>query len=163
MRILKPKKKQSVEIEPGQQAHDFTLPSTQAGEIKLSNLIGRPVILAFYPKDGTSVCSSQLALYNEVLDMFQEYDATLLGISVDDLDTHLKYSNSLNLDFPLLSDADPKGEVAMMYGVYDEKHKMSKRALFVIDKDGIIRWSYISPPNINPGADGILRALEKLS
>jgi peroxiredoxin len=163
MKIFSKKGKQPVDVLLGQQAYDFSLPDTQSGEIKLSDLRGQPVILAFYPKDNTAVCSSQLALYNEVLDMFKEYDAILLGISIDDLDTHRVFADSLKLDFPLLSDAEPRGEVAQMYGVYDQKHEISKRALFVIDKDGIIQWSYISPPEVNPGADGILNALENLS
>ena len=116
MRSLFSKADQPAALKPGQQALDFKLPSTHARDIKLSELRGQPVIIAFYPKDNTAVCSSQMALYNEVLDMFQEYDAVLLGISVDDLKTHQDFSESLKLNFPLLSDADPRGEVARIYG-----------------------------------------------
>ena len=163
MKLFSKKKDQPDNLRPGQPAEDFTLLGTQSGEIKLSDLRGQPVILAFYPKDNTSVCSSQLALYNEILDMFQEHNAVLLGISVDDLDTHHAFADSLKLTFPLLSDSDPRGEVAKLFGVYDHKHELSQRALFVIDKEGVIQWSYISPPGINPGADGILNALENLA
>jgi peroxiredoxin len=163
MKLFSKKAAQPVALKPGQQAHDFRLAGTQNGEIQLSDLQGQPVILAFYPKDNTAVCSSQLALYNEILDMFDEHGAILLGISVDDLETHQAFSESLKLKFPLLSDAQPRGEVARLYGVYDQKHNLSQRALFVIDKMGIIQWRHISPPGINPGADGILNALEDLS
>jgi peroxiredoxin len=163
MKNMFTRRTQNSVLSPGQLAYDFRLPSTQSELVQLSDLQGQPVILAFYPKAFTSVCSSQLALYNEVLDMFQEYDAILLGISVDDPETHQKYADSLKLDFPLLSDSNPKGEVAKMYGVFDRKHNLCKRALFVIDKEGIIQWNHVSPPGISPGADGILKALAGLS
>ena len=162
MKSLFKKEDQSNHLGPGQQAVDFALPGTQGSEIKLSQLRGQPVILAFYPKAYTSVCSSQLALYNEVLDMFEEHDAILLGISVDDLETQQDFADSLKLSYPLLSDSSPAGEVSKSYRVYDEKMGLSQRALFVIDKNGTIQWNYISPPGVNPGADGILNALEKL-
>ena len=147
----------------GQEAEEFTLSSTQGKDINLSDFKGQPVILAFYPKAYTSVCSSQLALYNEILDMFQDHNAVLLGISIDDLETQQDFADSLALRYPLLADSSPLGEVARAYRVFDEKMSLSQRALFVIDKDGVIQWSYISPPGVNPGADGILNALEKLS
>ena len=147
----------------GQPAPDFTLPSTQSSNIKLSELRGQPIILAFYPGDFTPVCTSQLSLYNEVLDMFEEHQAKLLGISVDDIDKHQDFVKARGLNFPLLADSEPKGDVASRYGVYDEKRKVCKRALFVIDKEDVIQWSYVAPPGINPGADGILNALEGLS
>lgn len=147
----------------GREAPAFKLPSTTNGSIQLGDLAGRPVILAFYPGDFTRVCGSQLSLYNEVQFMFDEYDAQLLGISVDDLESHLAYAAELNLAFPLLADSDPLGEVARRYGVFDEERQTCERALFVIDRDGVIAWSYLSPRGVNPGADGILRALEGLA
>jgi peroxiredoxin (alkyl hydroperoxide reductase subunit C) len=86
----------------------------------------------------------------------------LVGISVDGIWSHVAFAKDRNLDFPLLSDFEPKGEVARAYGVYEEGEGTSKRALFVIDSEGVVRWSYVSPADINPGADGILRALEGL-
>jgi peroxiredoxin len=85
-----------------------------------------------------------------------------VGISVDGIWSHLAFARERNLHFPLLSDFEPKGEVARTYGVYREGAGTSERALFVIDADGVVRWSYVSPVDINPGADGILRALEGL-
>jgi len=147
----------------GETAPDFRLPSTQTDNIRLSELHGQPIILAFYPGDFTPICTSQMSLYNEVLDMFEEHQAKLFGISVDDIDKHQDFAKARKLNFPLLADSEQKGDVASKYGVYDQKRKVCKRALFVIDKKGVIQWSYVAPPLINPGADGILNALEGLS
>jgi peroxiredoxin len=121
------------------------------------------VILVFYPADGSPVCSNQLALYNQALPLFTELNAQLLAISVDDLASHDVFARQLRLAFPLLSDSDPKGQVAQAYGVYDRHSGDSQRALFVIDRAGNVHWSFISPRNVNPGADGILAALESLT
>jgi len=93
---------------------------------------------------------------------FRKFDAELLGVSVDGVWSHLAFSKDRNLNFPLLSDFDPKGAISRTYGVFTERNGESARALFVIDPKGIIRWSYLSPDGVNPGADGILSALEKL-
>jgi peroxiredoxin len=149
-------------IPPGTEAPDFELSSTPDQTVSLADFRGRPVILAFYPEDWSPVCSDQLALYQELLPEFQKFNAELLGISVDGIWSHLAFAKDRNLRFPLLADFEPKGEVARTYRVYRAKDGTSERALFVIDADGIVRWSYVSPVGINPGADGILRALESL-
>jgi peroxiredoxin len=146
----------------GTEAPDFELPSTPDQKVKLSEFRGQPVILAFYPEDWSPVCSDQLGLYQAVLPEFQKFQAELIGISVDSVWSHLAFAKDRNLHFPLLADFEPKGEVARTYRVYRGKEGTSERALFVIDGDGIIRWSYLSPVGVNPGADGILRALEGL-
>lgn len=149
-------------LTPASIAPDFTLPSTIDNSISLNDLRGKPVILVFYPGDFTPVCGDQLSLYNELLSIFGEFDAQLLAISVDGLESHFAFSVDRNLDFPLLADSDPLGEVARRYGVFDEESQTCERALFVIDRTGQISWSYLSPREVNPGADGILRALESL-
>ena len=149
-------------LRPGTPAPDFSLHSTPDQSVSLSDFRGRPVILAFYPADWSPVCGDQMALYNEILSEFRDHNAELLGISVDGIWCHLAFADNRKLHFPLLSDFEPKGHVARQYGVYREGDGTSERALFVIDGDGIIRWSYVSPVGINPGADGILRALEAL-
>jgi peroxiredoxin len=149
-------------LAPASIAPDFTLPSTIDNPIRLSDLQGRPVILVFYPGDFTPVCGDQLTLYNELLPLFEEFEAQILGISVDGLETHQAYAAERRLDFPLLADSHPLGEVARRYGAFDEKRQTSERALFVIDRSGRVAWSYLSPRDDNPGADGILRALESL-
>jgi peroxiredoxin len=149
-------------LSPGTQAPDFSLRVTPDQKLSLSDLRGRPVILAFYPADWSPVCGDQMALYNEILPEFQKHNAELLGISVDGVWCHTAFAKDRNLHFPLLADFEPKGAVAKSYGAYFEAAGITERALFVIDKDGIIRWSYISPISVNPGADGILEALEAL-
>ena len=149
-------------LQPGAEAPDFELPSTPDQKVRLSEFRGQPVILAFYPEDWSPVCSDQLGLYQAVLPEFQKFNAELMGISVDSVWSHLAFAKDRNLHFPLLSDFEPKGEVARTYQVYRAKEGTTERALFVIDADGIIRWSYVSPVGVNPGADGILRALENL-
>jgi peroxiredoxin len=149
-------------LAPGTPAPDFALPSTPDQKVSLAEFRGRPVILAFYPEDWSPVCSDQLALYQELLPEFRRFDAELVGISVDGIWCHLAFAKDRNLHFPLLADFEPKGEVSRAYGVYRSADGTSERALYVIDSDGIVHWSYVSPVGINPGADGILRALEEL-
>lgn len=146
----------------GTAAPEFTLHSTPDQTVSLSEFRGRNVILAFYPADWSPVCGDQLALYNELLQEFAKYDAQLLAISVDGAWSHAALSRDRKYHFPLLSDFEPKGAVARQYRVYDEKDGVAGRALFVIDAAGVIRWSYLSPMGVNPGADGILKALEAL-
>ena len=147
---------------PGTKAPDFELRSTPDQKVSLAQFRGQPVILAFYPEDWSPVCSDQMALYQAVLPEFRKFDAELLGISVDGIWCHLAFAKDRNLHFPLLADFEPKGEVARAYGAYRAEDGTSERALFVIDGEGIVRWSYLSPVGVNPGADGILRALENL-
>ena len=146
----------------GTKAPVFSLKTTPDQSISLSDFKGQPVILVFYPADWSPVCGDELALFNQVLPEFKKYDAQLLGISVDSAWSHVAYAQSRNLHFPLLSDYNPKGEVAAKYGVYLPKDGEAARALFVIDGKGVIRWSYLSPIGVSPGADGILNALEDL-
>ena len=146
----------------GTTAPDFTLEGTPDQTVTLSSLRGRPVILAFYPADWSPVCGDQLALYQEVLPEFEKHNAQLLGISVDSLYSHVAYANSRNLTFPLLADFEPKGAVGKLYGIYLNVMGQDGRGLFVIDGDGVIVWSQLSPSMVNPGADGILKALESL-
>ena len=149
-------------LQAGTAAPDFELHVTPDQKIALSELRGKPVVLAFYPADWSPVCGDQMALYNEILPEFEKHKAEVLGISVDGSWCHAAFSKDRKLHFPLLADFEPKGAVAKAYGAYREADGMTERALFVIDKDGIIRWSYCSPIGVNPGADGILEALEKL-
>ncbi|MEA2989305.1 MAG: hypothetical protein QOG83_2016 [Alphaproteobacteria bacterium] len=146
----------------GTSAPDFTLPVTPDQKLSLSELRGRPVILAFYPADWSPVCGDQMALYNEILPEFRKHGAELLGISVDGAWCHEAFAKDRRLHFPLLADFHPKGAVAQAYGAYRDHEGVSERALFVIDRKGTIVWSYVSPIAVNPGADGILEALQRL-
>ena len=147
----------------GKRAPDFTLLTTTDQRVSLRALRGHPVILAFYPADWSPVCSDQMAFYNEVLPEFERYGAQLLGISVDGIWSHRAFASARKLRFPLLADFEPKGKVARAFGVYRKHDGIADRALFVIDAAGTIRWRYVSPIAVNPGADGILRALKGLA
>lgn len=149
-------------LQAGTSAPDFTLRSTPDQTLTLSELRGRPVVLVFYPADWSPVCGDELALFNAVQPDFQEFGAHTIGISVDSVWCHAAFARTRNLHFPLLADFEPKGEVSRMYGAYRDKDGTSARALFVIDDKGAIAWSYLSPVGVNPGADGVLRALESL-
>jgi peroxiredoxin len=146
----------------GTAAPDFTLHVTPDQLLSLSDLKGKPVVLAFYPADWSPVCGDQVTLYNEILPEFRRHDAELLGLSVDGVWCHAAFARDRRLHFPLLSDFEPKGAVAKSYGAYREREGVCERALFVLDRNGVIFWSYCSPIAVNPGADGILDALERM-
>jgi peroxiredoxin len=146
----------------GLKAPDFALRSTPDQRVSLSSLFGSPIVLVFYPADWSPVCGDQLALYNELHDEWRKHRAQLLGISVDNTWCHVAYAKERRLRFPLLSDFEPKGEVARRYGAYVPQEGVASRALFVIDRSGTIAWNYVAPIGINPGAEGILEALEAL-
>jgi peroxiredoxin len=125
-------------------------------------LNGRPAILTFYPADWSPVCGDQLALYQAILPEFEQYDAQLVGISVDGAWCHAAYADARGLTFPLLADFEPKGEVSRRFGVYRLRDGVSERALFVLDPEGVVRWQQVVEPAVNPGAAGILSALDDL-
>ena len=153
----------STPIPPGLPAPDFTLQEAPGRDLSLAELRGQRVVLVFYPADWSPVCGDQLALYNELLPEFQRLGSKVVGISVDSVWCHAAYAEARQLGFPLLADFEPKGEVARRYGVYRAADGTAERALFVIDGDGIVQWSCLSPIDVNPGADGILAALEAMS
>ena len=146
----------------GARAPSFELHATPDQLVSLDDFRGKAVILAFYPADWSPVCGDQMALYNEILPEFHRLGAEMIGISVDGAWCHAAFAATRKLHFPLLSDFEPKGAVARAYGAYRDGDGHCERALFVIDGEGVIRWSYCSPVGVNPGADGILEALEAM-
>ena len=108
-------------LPPGSTAPDFSLLVTPNQTLSLRELLGRPVILTFYPADWSPVCGDQMALYNEILPEFTNYNATLLGISVDGVWCHAAFAAARHLHFPLAADFEPKGHVARLYGVYRDR------------------------------------------
>ena len=150
-------------LQKGTKAPDFKLYATADQIVTLNDFKDKNLILAFYPADWSPVCGDQMGLYNEILPEFSRLGAQLIGISVDGVWCHAAFAEQRHLHFPLLADFEPKGAVAQSYGVYRPQDGTTERALFVIDGEGIIRWSYVSPLGINPGADGILTALEALT
>jgi peroxiredoxin len=149
-------------LKPGTPAPDFTLRSTPDQTLSLSELRGHPVVLAFYPADWSPVCGDQMTLYSEIMSEFERFSASVLGISVDGAWCHTAFREHQKIAFPLLADFEPKGGVARRYGAYRHQDGVAERALFVLDENGVITWSYLSPIGVNPGADGILRALESM-
>src|SRR5437660_6182069 len=148
---------------PGKLATNFSHNSTPDQKVSLNDFRGQPVILAFYPADWSPVCTDQLSLYAMVMPEFKKFNAELLAISVDNIWSHLAFVKDRKLNFPVLADFEPKGGVSRKYGAYKERIGESARALLVIDDKGVIRWTHLSPDGINPGADGILSALENLN
>ena len=149
-------------LQKGIPAPNFELNATPDQKLKLTDFRGKRVILAFYPADWSPVCSDQMSLYNEMLKYFHKYNAEIMGISVDSKWCHMAFEQNRKIHFPLLADFEPKGKISKAYGAFNESEGESRRALFVIDEKGIIQWSYLSPDGTNPGADGILDALEEM-
>lgn len=149
-------------LEAGKKAPEFTLINKDGKNVSLSTYAGKNIVLVFYPADWSPVCGDQISLYSEMTNLFDKNDAQLLGISVDGMWCHSAFIENRNLKIPLLSDFEPKGKISKLYGVYNEEYGISKRALFVIDKKGIIQWSKVYPNEENPGADVIFDALDEL-
>lgn len=129
----------------GSKAPDFSLPDSNGKMVRLSDFRGRNVVLVFYPLDWSPACSDQLSLYQSELSEFERLNAQLLCVSVDSLYSHGAWAAVRGLSFPLLADFHPKGQVARLYGVMRDSDGFSERALYVIDADGYIRFSHISP------------------
>jgi peroxiredoxin len=148
-------------IEAGSPAPEFTLRDQDGNRVSLADYRGRTVVLVFYPADFSRVCTDQLSVYQEVLPQFEEAGARLIGISVDGAFCHKAFQEHQGLTIPLLADFHPKGEVAKAYGVWSEEHGVASRALVMVGPDGVVQWSYMSPPLEVPGANLIFDALEQ--
>jgi peroxiredoxin len=148
-------------IEPGSSAPDFTLPDQDGNKVSLGDFRGRTVVLVFYPADFSRGCTDQLSVYQEVLPQLEEAGAALVGISVDGAFCHKAFQEHLNTTIPLLADFHPKGEVAKAYGVWSEEYGVASRSLVMVAPDGVVQWSYSSPPLEVPGANLIFDALEQ--
>ena len=147
----------------GTPAPDFTLPQTHSARLALHSLLGQPVVLVFYPLDWEPLSRDQLVLYQKFADAFERLGARLLGISVDHVYCHAAFARDAQLRFPLLADFQPRGGVARQYGVYRDGQGVSARALFVLDRQGRIRFSHAYPDFLNPGVDDVLTTLEALA
>ncbi len=129
--------------EEGDRAPEFILPSDEGTEVDLKDFRGKNVVLYFYPKDDTPGCTKEACSFRDNLDSFEDLDTVILGVSLDDLDSHGKFRSKYGLTFPLLSDTD--AEVSKAYGVYRKKKLYGRefwgivRSTFIIDKEGIIR------------------------
>jgi peroxiredoxin len=147
----------------GRPAPDFTLLAAPTQSVQLSALRGQPVVLVFYPADFSPVCTDQLSLYQTAAPAFTQYNVQLLALSTDGVWCHQAFAQQRGLKFPLLDDAWPHGATAKAYGVFDEDDGLAARALFVLDRNGVVTWNHLSPSGVNPGADGILTALDAMT
>lgn len=147
-------------IEVGQQAPDFTLRNEEGEKVSLDDYRGRKLMLVFYPADFSPVCGDQFSIYQEVKPQLDETGVELVGISVDSGWAHRAFQEKLGFEFTLLSDFEPKGEVARAYGSYIDRAGTANRTLVLIDEDGKVAWTYESPnPGEFPGANLIFDAL----
>ena len=153
-----------LKVKVGEPAPDFTLPSVAGEEITLSQFKGeKNVVISFVPAAWTPVCSDQWPGYNIVKDMFDEHDAVLLGITVDNIPTLYAWTKQMGkLWFPVLSDFWPHGAVADRYGVM-RSDGVSERALIFIDKKGIIRDIQVNDINKRPDLESCAINLEKMN
>ncbi|HLG50192.1 MAG TPA: peroxiredoxin [Chloroflexota bacterium] len=148
----------------GTPAPDFTLPDANGQPVSLRDFRGSPVVLVFYPLDWSPTCSDQLSLYQAEIDEFARYGARILAVSVDSIYSHGAWAAVRGLTFPLLSDFEPKGEVARLYRVWRPRDGFSERALYIIDPDGIIRYAHVSPRlDQVPDIYELYRALEGIA
>ena len=156
-----------LKVKVGDRAPDFTLPAVSGGKVSLSEYVGKKnVVLSFVPAAWTPVCSDQWPGYNIVKNLFDQYDAVLLGITVDNIPTLFAWTNQMvtagaRLWFPVLSDFWPHGAVADRYGVL-RSDGVSERALFVIDKKGVIRYIDVHDINKRPRLEVLVKELEKV-
>ena len=149
-------------IEPGTRAPDFSLPDQEGNEVELASLRGQTIVLVFYPLDFSPVCTDQLNVYQEILPELEGAGVRMYGVSVDSSFAHAAFQRELGISIPLLADFHPKGEVAKRFGVYNEERGVARRALVMIDPDGVVQWSYISQSPLEiPGANLIFDALEQ--
>ena len=148
-------------IKVGEKAPDFSLPNHKGEQISLSDFRGRKVMLAFYPSDFSPVCSDQLSIYQEVKPDLDEAGLEVVGVSIDHSWAHRAFRKELNLDFTLLADFHPKGQVAELYGAYLSDYGTSNRSLVLVDPEGVVSWVYESSTPLEiPGANLLFDALE---
>lgn len=153
----------TLNVKIGEPAPDFSLPSLSREKISLSQFKGKKnVVISFVPAAWTPVCSDQWPGYNLAKELFEKYNAVLLGITVDNIPTLFAWTNQMGtLWFPVLSDFYPHGKTADTYGVL-RSDGVSERALFMIDKSGILRYAYVADINKRPDLKDIAAELEKL-
>jgi peroxiredoxin len=149
-------------LHPGTPAPAFALHDSPHTRIALEDFRGRAVVLVFYVADWHPLAAAQLRLYQELLPHLEHLGAAVVGISMDGIWSHQEFARSIGLTFPLLADDAPRGSLARAFGVFASETGRTTRSLFVLDRDGIVRWRQTVPDAINPGIDGVLSALEHL-
>lgn len=149
-------------IQAGDKAPDFTLKDQHGRTVSLADLRGRNVVLVFYPFAFTGVCTGELGALCERAARFAERDAEVLAVSTDSVPTLRVYAEQEDWDLPLLSDFWPHGATARAYGVLDETKGCAHRGTFVIDREGVVRWTVLNPPTEPRDPEAYLRALDEV-
>jgi len=149
-------------LSPGTPAPDFVLHDAPHSRVTLADFSNRLLVLVFYVADWHPVATAQLRLYQDLLPHLRHLGAAVVGVSTDGCWSHAAYARAIDVRFPLLADDAPPAALAHAYGVYASSTRRSQRAIFVVDGRAIVRWSATFPDNVNPGADGMLSALEGL-
>jgi mycoredoxin-dependent peroxiredoxin len=150
-------------LKVGDEAPDFELKNAQGEPVRFSELVKEQdyTILAFFPAAFSSVCTTELNVFQETAGDFRDLGAAMVGISVDNHHSLREFAQQNGLGFLLLSDFHPQGQVAATYGVLHDDG-MTERALFIVDENRKIRYSYVSERKLNPGVDELLATLEEL-
>lgn len=152
-----------MQLKIGQKAPNFTLPSHLDKEVSLSDFHGRTVLLAFFPRAWTPVCSSQIPAYEAILDRFASYNVQVLGISIDHTPCLKAWAESMGgISYPILSDFWPHGEIAKRYDVL-RPEGYSERAIFLIDPDGVIRYIDVHDIDEQPDIDVLFAEIQKIN
>ena len=147
----------------GSLAPDFTLKDQNNEDVTLSEFRDRRVaVLAFYPLTFTRICRSELSAIRDDLGSFQNDDVQVLAVSVDSPFAHKVWASEQGYDFPLLADFWPHGEVARAYGVFDDEKGVARRGTFIIDKQGVVRWTIVNQISDARDHSEYLKALASL-
>jgi len=154
-------------IEPGSKAPAFTLPADDGSKVKLADLLGSPVVLYFYPKDDTPGCTKEACAFRDLAAPLKKLGATVLGVSPDDVASHVKFRDKYKLNFPLLADADHK--LAEKYGAWREKNMYGKKSMgmqrstYLIDAEGKVAhvWKRVQVDGHDQQVLEALKALPK--
>lgn len=147
----------------GQPAPDFDLPATTGERISLQSLRGHKVVLMFFPFAFSGICSGELCTLRDRSLEFTTTDAVVLGVSCDSRQTLGAFAKDQELQIPLLSDFWPHGEVAQRYGVFVDKVGAANRGTFVIDREGVLRWSVVTDLGTARDSDAYLKALADIT
>jgi peroxiredoxin (alkyl hydroperoxide reductase subunit C) len=147
-------------IAAGQPAPDFTLADQDGNQVSLADFSGQKLLLVFYPLDFSPVCTDQLSIYQEVKPEIAAKGASIVGVSVDSPYAHKAFQEKLGIDFPLLADFEPKGEVSRAYDAYYDGAGHARRTLVLVDENGVVAWAHEAPSPLEvPGANLIFDAL----
>jgi mycoredoxin-dependent peroxiredoxin len=148
-------------IAVGQPAPDFTLKDQSQKEVKLSQYLGKNVVLIFYPLDFSPVCTNEHACFVNDMKRFEQLNAQVLGLSVDSSWAHKAFAEKMGIQYPLLADFQPRGAVADKFGVYLAEKGITGRAIVIIDKKGNVSWikNYDIPvvPDLKEVSDALAR------